>query len=120
MSQYTDGFLLPLAKDKVEEYRAISSKAGQVWKDCGALEYREWIGDDLFVEGQAPFPKAVTAGDNETVIFAWITYESREHRDAVNAKVMADPRMADMMNPSSCPFDVTRMYYGGFTNLVTA
>lgn len=120
MSQYTDGFLLPLPKDKVEEYRTISSKAGQIWKDCGALEYREWIGDDLQVEGQMPFPKAVTASENETVVFAWITYESREHRDAVNAKVMADPRMVEMMAPSTCPFDYTRMYYGGFTNLVTA
>lgn len=115
---YVDGFVIPLPKDKVAEYRQIAARAGEVWKEHGALEYRECLGDDLAPHGMQPFGRAVDATADETVIFAWITFRSREHRDEVNAKVMADPRLADSMAPEAMPFDASRMLYGGFSVLV--
>lgn len=118
MERYVDGFLIPLAADKVDQYREIASLAGTVWKEHGALEYYECIGDDLHIEGTVSFEKSAAADANEKVIFAWIVYESREHRDKVNAAVMADPRMKSMMTAESQPFDCKRMAYGGFRTLV--
>jgi len=118
MEKYVDGFLIPLAKDKIGEYRAIAETAREVWKEHGALEYRECIGDDLEVEGMVSFLKAAGATEGETVVFSWIVYESKAHRDKVNAAVMADPRIKDMCTPESSPFDVARMAYGGFRILV--
>ena len=118
MSRYVDGFVLPVPRKKLEAYRRMSRKAGKVWRDHGALEYRECVGDDLHPKGVAPFPSRVRAKPGETVVFAWITFQSRAHRDRVNAKVMKDPRLAKMMDAKSMPFDVKRMLYGGFKVMV--
>jgi uncharacterized protein YbaA (DUF1428 family) len=114
MARYVDGFVLPLPKKNVQAYRRMSQKAGKVWRDHGALEYRECVGDDLKVKGVASFPRLVKTKPGQTVVFAWIVYKSRAHRDRVNAKVMKDPRLAKMMDPKGMPFDVKRMSYGGF------
>ena len=115
---YVDGFVIPVPKKNVEAYRSIARKAGKVWKEHGALEYRECAGDDLKIHGVALFPRAARAKSNETVIFSWIVYKSRAHRDRVNAKVMKDPRLQSMGDPNKMPFDVKRMVYGGFRVLV--
>ena len=109
---YVDGFVVPVPKDKIEDYKALARKAGEIWKEHGALAFVECIGDDVPHGELTSFPRAVQAKDDEIVVFSWIVYESREQRDAVNAKVMADPRLkADM---SEMPFDGKRMIYGGF------
>lgn len=115
---YVDGFLIPVPKNKLAEYKAISRKAGKVWKEHGALEYRENVGDDLEHKGLASFVKAAGAKKDEVVVFSWIVFKSRAHRDKVNKKVMADARIAAMCTPGSAPFDVKRMAYGGFAGLV--
>jgi uncharacterized protein YbaA (DUF1428 family) len=116
MGKYVDGFVIPMAKDKVEEYRAIAQKAGEIWKEHGALDYVEAVGEDLEVKDMLSFKTIAGAGEDETVVFAWIVYESREERDRINAAVMEDPRLkADMDN---MPFDFKRMAYGGFKTLV--
>src|SRR5687768_6719416 len=111
---YVDGFLIPVPKKNLETYRKISRQAGKVWREHGALDYKECVGDDLKVKGTAPFAKAVRAKAGETVVFAYILYKSRAHRDRVNKKVMKDPRIAAQMDTKSMPFDVKRMLYGGF------
>lgn len=118
MARYVDGFLFPIAGDKLEAYRDIASKAGAVWMEHGALQYVEAVGDDLAIDGVRPFPDAAGARAGETLVFAWIVYESREHRDRVNAAVMADPRLQAMMNPETHPLDPKRMAYGGFRAIV--
>jgi uncharacterized protein YbaA (DUF1428 family) len=120
MTRYVDGFLLPVPKKNVEAYRRISQKAGRVWREHGALEYRECVGEDLRVKGMVPFPRVIKAKPGETVVFAWIVFKSRAHRDRVNAKVMKDPRLAQTMDSKAMPFDVKRMAYGGFDVLVDA
>jgi uncharacterized protein YbaA (DUF1428 family) len=118
MARYVDGFVLPVPKNKIEAYRSLSRKAGKIWREHGALEYRECVGDDLKVKGMhINFPQLAKAKPNETVVFAWIVYKSRAHRDRVNKKVMADPRVAKLA-PESMPFDMKRMVYGGFQVLV--
>jgi uncharacterized protein YbaA (DUF1428 family) len=119
MARYVDGFVLPLPKKKVEAYRRLAQKAAKVWREHGALEYRECVGDDLNVKGMASFPRLAKAKPGETVVFAWVVYKSRAHRDRVNAKVMKDPRITSM-DPKSMPFDAKRMVYGGFEVLVEA
>ncbi|MBN8746858.1 Uncharacterised protein [Xylophilus ampelinus] len=116
---YVDGFVVPVPKDKVEAYRQLATTAGQVWREHGALEYRECIADDVQVGELTSFPRSVQLKDDEVVVFAWITYESRQHRDFVNAKVMADPRIAGM-DTAGMPFDSKRMIWGGFRTLVQA
>jgi uncharacterized protein YbaA (DUF1428 family) len=118
MERYVDGFVVPLPKDKVDEYKRIAERAGALWKEHGALEYWECIGDDLDVKDLVSFRKAADIGEGETVAFSWIVFESREHRDKVNAAVMADPRIKEMMEQGSEPFDCKRMVYGGFKQLV--
>jgi uncharacterized protein YbaA (DUF1428 family) len=118
--RYVDGFVLPVPKKSLQLYRGIARKAGKVWRDHGALEYVEATGDDLKVKGTAKFPKMAKAKPGETVVFSWIVYKSRAHRDRVNKKVMKDPRIAKMMDPKKMPFDVKRMAYGGFKVLVDA
>ena len=109
---YVDGFVVPVPKEKIEDYKALARKAGEIWKEHGALAFVECIGDDVPYGELTSFPRAVQTKDDEIVVFSWIVYESREQRDAVNAKVMADPRLkADM---SEMPFDGKRMIYGGF------
>lgn len=118
MERYVDGFLIPIARDRVSKYREIAQKAGEVWKELGALEYYECIGDDLDIEEMVSFKKAAGASENETVVFSWIIFESREHRDRVNAAVMNDPRIKKMMDSVPELFDYRRMAYGGFKTLV--
>jgi len=114
---YVDGFVLVVPKKKLPAYVKLARKASKVWREHGALEYRECVGDDLKVKMGLPFPKLAKAKAGETVIFSWISYKSRAHRDKVNKKVMADKRLFDGM-PKEMPFDVKRMAYGGFKTLV--
>ena len=115
---YVDGFVIPVPKKNLDAYRRMSRKAGKVWMELGALEYRECVGDDLSTEIAASFPEMVELKRGETVVFSWIVYKSRAHRDRVNAKVMKDPRIEGMMDMKSMPFDVKRMVYGGFKVIV--
>jgi uncharacterized protein YbaA (DUF1428 family) len=116
--RYIDGFVLPVPKKKIDAYLRMSRKAGKVWKEHGALEYRECVGDDLSVKFGLPFPKLTEVKRGETVVFSWIVFKSRAHRDKVNAKVMKDPRLAKMCGPDDMPFDLTRMSYGGFKTII--
>ena len=116
--RYVDGFVIPLPKKNVQAYRRIALKAGKIWREYGALEFRECVGDDLAVKGMVPFSRRVKLKPGETVVFSWIVFKSRAHRDRVNAEVMKDPRLD--MDPKSMPFDVKRMLYGGFKVLVDA
>lgn len=118
--QYVDGFVVPVPKKNLKVYRSIAQKAGKIWREHGALQYVEAVGDDLKVKFGVPFTKTIKLKPGETVVFSWIVYKSRAHRDKVNAKVMADPRLAKMMKKGSMPFDVKRMAYGGFKFLVDA
>lgn len=120
---YVDGFVVPVPADKIDAYRKIAEKAGSIWKEYGALDYKECVLEDKEDKGFcATFPTAFGVKDGETVVFAYITYTSREHRDEVNAKVMADKRMHEMCpdnNPDAAmPFDCKRMAYGGFHAIV--
>src|SRR5882757_8332541 len=114
MPRYIDGFLLPVPTENLDIYREIAEEAGRIWKEHGALEYVECVGDDLEVKDQRSFKQSAETAAGETVVFSYIVYESREHRDAVNAKVMADPRMDKIMQGKTMPFDCKRMAYGGF------
>ena len=115
---YVDGFVLPVPKKKLPAYRRLAQQAAKIWMEHGALEYRECAGEDLSVKMGVPFPKLARVKPGETVVFAWIVYKSRRHRDSVNAKVMKDPRMTSIMNPKALPFDGKRMIFGGFKVLV--
>lgn len=117
MPAYVDGFLLTVPKRKVSLYRSIARRAGRIWREHGALEYRECVGDDLKTKMGKPFPKTVGLKSGETVVFSCIVYRSRADRDRVNRKVMSDPRMAKMMK-EPMPFDLKRMSHGGFKVLV--
>ena len=112
--QYVDGFIVPVPKKKLDAYRALARKAGKVWREHGALEYRECVAEDVKPGKLTSFPQSVKLKPQETVVFSWIVYKSRKHRDRVNAKVMKDPRLADMMDFKKLPFDGKRMIYGGF------
>ena len=119
MGNYVDGFVLPVPKANIEAYRRIAEDAGKVWREYGALDYVECVADDVKPGEVTSFPQSVQLEPDETVVFAWIVYESREHRDRVNEQVMKDPRMTGM-NPKSMPFDGKRMFWGGFKVLVQA
>jgi uncharacterized protein YbaA (DUF1428 family) len=119
MARYADGFVLPLPKRNLDTYRRQARKAGKIWREHGALEYRECLADDVQVGELTSFPRSVNRKRGETVVFSWIVFKSRAHRDRVNAKVMKDPRIANMP-VQSMPFDVKRMVYGGFKVLVNA
>jgi uncharacterized protein YbaA (DUF1428 family) len=114
---YVDGFVLPVPEKNLEVYLRMARKAGKIWREHGALEYRECVGDDLDIKKLVPFPRLIKRKRGETVVFSWIVFKSRAHRDRVNAKVMKDPRLAKM-EPKPMPFDVKRMAYGGFKVLV--
>ncbi len=114
---YVDGFIVPVPKKNVEAYTAIAKKSAAIWREHGALDYQEWIADDVKTGEHTSFPQSVKLEADEIVIFSWITYKSREHRDQVNAKVMSDPRIKDEMGPDKMPFDGKRMIYGGFAPL---
>ena len=118
---YVDGFVLPVPQKNLQAYRRIAQKAGRIWREHGALEYRECSGDDLDVKFGVSFTRTIKLKPGETVVFSWIVFKSRAHRDQVNAKVMKDPRLAKMMEKgATMPFDVKRMVYGGFKVLVDA
>lgn len=120
MSTYVDGFVIPLPKNRIEDYRKMAELSGVIWREHGALDFYECIGDDMDAKDMVSFPQLAGAGPDETVVFSWVVYQSREHRDEVNAKVMADPRMAEMMDPTNPPFDCKRLAFGGFKVLVHA
>jgi uncharacterized protein YbaA (DUF1428 family) len=113
---YVDGFLVPVPKDKLDAYFALARKCGAIWREYGALSYHECVADDVKPGVLTSFPQSVQLQPDEVVIFAWITYKSREQRDEINAKVMNDPRMND--DPASMPFDSKRMIWGGFSSVV--
>jgi uncharacterized protein YbaA (DUF1428 family) len=116
---YVDGFVLPVPKKKLRAYRRMAEKAGKVWREHGALEFRECVADDVKWGKRTSFPRSVKQKPSETVVFSYIVYKSRAHRDKVNAKVMKDPRLAAMMKPGApMPFDAKRMIYGGFKVIV--
>jgi uncharacterized protein YbaA (DUF1428 family) len=115
---YADGFLIVVPTKNIDAYAKMSAKAGKVWMEYGALDYKECAGDDMNAEGMSStFPKTLAAKKNETVVFSWIVYKSRKHRDDVLKKVMSDPRMTAMMGEKQV-FDPTRMLYGGFEAIV--
>jgi uncharacterized protein YbaA (DUF1428 family) len=114
---YVDGYVVPVPKKNIEAYRQMASKAGAIGREYGALEYRECVADDVKSGEVTSFPQAVKAKPEETVVFAYVVYKDRQHRDEVNAKVMADPRMKEMEG-KSMPFDGKRMFWGGFDGLV--
>ena len=118
--RYVDGYLLPVPKKNLKAYARMARKAGKVWRDHGALDYKECAGDDLQVKFGVPFPRQMKVKPGETVVFSYIVFKSKAHRDLVNARVMKDPRLAKMMDPKSMPFDGKRMVYGGFKVLVDA
>jgi uncharacterized protein YbaA (DUF1428 family) len=115
---YVDGFVLAVPKKKLNAYKRMAQIAARVWRDHGALDYRECVGDDLQAKFGLPFPKLAKLKAGETVVFAWISYKSRAHRDRVNAKVMKDKRITDSCDPKNMPFDLKRMAYGGFKVMV--
>ena len=119
MPRYVDGYVLPVPKKSLQVYRRMAQKGGRIWKEHGALEFRECAGDDLKAKWGVPFPRMVKLKLGETVVFSWIVFKSRAHRNRVNAKVMKDPRIANM-DMKSMPFDAKRMAYGGFKVLVDA
>ncbi len=118
MASYVDGFVVPVPKKKIEAYRRMALKAGKIWREYGALQYRECIADDVKWGKRTSFPRSVKLKASEVVWFSWIVYKSRAHRDRVMKKVMKDPRLADMMDPKAMPFDPKRMIYGGFKVVV--
>lgn len=124
MALYVDGFLIPIPKKNLADYRRLAKLGAQLWRKHGALEYRECIGDDLRIKGVKSFLAGAQAKSGETVIFSWIVYKSRAHRDRVNKAVMKDPRMlammAQMLDPKKQPFDPRKLFYGGFKVIVDA
>jgi len=118
--KYVDGYVLPVPKKNLMAYRAMASKASKVWKEHGALEYIEGVADDVKPGKYTSFPQSVKLKPNETVVFAYVVYKSRAHRDSVNKKVMKDPRLKSMCDPKNLPFDGKRMFWGGFKVLVDA
>jgi len=118
MADYIDGFVLPVPRDRLDEYKRVVEAAAEIWKEHGALDYWEYVGDDLKLEGTRSFTDLVAATEDETIVFGWVVFNSREARDLANEKVAADPRMADLIDSSNSGFDAKRMAYGGFRSLV--
>jgi uncharacterized protein YbaA (DUF1428 family) len=117
---YVDGFVVPVPKRNLEAYRRMARTAGKVWREHGALQYIEGVADDVKAGKHTSFPQSVKLKPGETVVFSYIVYKSRAQRDRVNAKVMKDPRLKNMMDPKALPFDGKRMFWGGFKVLVEA
>ena len=115
---YVDGFVLPVPEKNLADYKRIARKAGKIWREHGALEYIECVADDVQPGKVTSFPQAVKLKPGEVVVFSWIVYKSRRDRDRINKLVMSDPRLADMMDPKSLPFDGKRMFWGGFKKIV--
>lgn len=121
MGRYIDGFILPVPRSRLNEYKRVVEAVAEIWKEYGALEYVEFEGDDMGREGTRPFPDLLSATEEEVIVFGWVVFDSREARDLANSKVEADPRMAELVNPLMEPpdpvFDPQRMAYGGFRPL---
>jgi uncharacterized protein YbaA (DUF1428 family) len=115
---YVDGYVLPVPRKNLRAYARMARKAGKIWREHGAIEFRECVADDVKPGKYTSFPQSVKLKPGETVIFSWIVFKSRAHRNSVNSKVMKDPRLADMMDPKALPFDGKRMFWGGFKILV--
>ncbi len=115
---YVDGFVVPVPKKKLQAYRRMAQKAGKIWREHGALEFRECVADDVKWGKRTSFPRSVKQKAGETVMFSFIVYKSKAERNRVNAKVMKDKRLASMMDPKAMPFDAKRMIYGGFKVMV--
>ncbi len=118
MARYVDGFVVPVPVEHLQAYRQLARKAGKIWREHGALEYVECVADDVKPGKSTSFPQSVKLKDDEVVVFSWIAFSSRKARDRINAKVMSDPRLADMIDPKALPFDAKRMFFGGFKTLV--
>lgn len=118
MAHYIDGYVLPIPRNRLDDYRQLVEGAAAIWKEHGALDYREYVGDDMALDGTRSFPELAGATDDEAIVFGWVAFESREARDLANEKVAADPRMAVLMSESGSGFDAQRMAYGGFRPLV--
>lgn len=116
---YVDGYVLPVPIANLAAYRRMAKKAGEVWREHGALEYHECVADDVQPGKITSFPQSVKLKDGETVVFAWIVYKSRKDRDRINAKVMADPRLSSMMEDKNMPFDGKRLFWGGFKTMIS-
>ena len=120
MANYIDGFVFPLPHERLEDYERLAAAVADIWKEHGALAYREYVGDDLIRDGTNSFPALVDAGDGDVIVFGWVEFESRAARDLANDKVAADPRMAELVESANSGFDAERMAYGGFRPLVQA
>lgn len=118
MEHYIDGFVLPVPRERLGKYRRLVEAVSEIWKEHGALDYREYVGDDLTLEGTRSFTDVVAATEDEVIVFGWVVFESRAARDLANEKVAADPRMADLINSSNSGFAANRMAYGGFRSFV--
>jgi len=118
MAHYIDGFVLPVSRKRLDKYRRLVEAVSEIWKEHGALDYREYIGDDLMLEGTRSFTDVVATTEDEVIVFGWVVFESRAARDLANEKVAADPRIADLINSSNSGFDANRMAYGGFQSFV--
>ena len=118
LADYIDGFVLPIPHDRLDEYRRLVLAIAEIWKEHGALDYREYVSDDLTFEGTRSFTDLTAASEGEVIVFGWVVFESREARDSANEKVAADPRVADLVSSSNSGFDAQRMAYGGFQSLV--
>lgn len=122
--EYCDGFVLPIKADHINEYKSVADQVAKIWKEYGALEYKEFIGDDMHLEGTMSFIESAKAKENELVIFGWVVFPSKDVRDDANEKVPKDPRMtnlvAPLMDPDRLIFDAGRMIYGGFKSLVNS
>lgn len=118
MPNYVDGFVLPVPKKNIAAYTRIAKQASKIWKEHGALDYKECVGEDLDSKFCLSFPKGIKSKSGETIVFAYIVYKSRAHRDKVNTAVMKDPRINEMCDPKNMPFDCKRMLYGGFKAIV--
>ena len=118
MAHYVDGFVVPVPKKNLEAYRAMARKAGRVWREHGALEYIECAADDVKKGKTTSFPQAVKLKPGEVVVFSWIVYKSRAHRDRIGKAVMDDPQLKEQMDPAKMPFDGKRMFWGGFQTIL--
>ncbi len=118
MSHYIDGFVLPVPRAHLGDYQRVATEIASIWKECGALDYREFVGDDMQLEGTRSFVDVVGATEEDCVVFGWVTFESREARDLANEKVAIDPRVAGLLASAHTGFEAMRMVYGGFTPLV--
>ena len=118
MAGYIDGFVLPVSRNRISRYKRLVEAVAEIWKEHGALDYWEYVGDDLNLEGTRSFTDLVAAKEDEVIVFGWVVFDSREARDLANGRVASDPRMADLIDSSNSGFDAKRMAYGGFQSLV--